>query len=142
MSSPIQACRLPQFKSYNAVNLPCPQTSHAMTVTSYIHMYIRHRMIPCNVLGLNIYKQTTATSPPCSGCLVQVNIISIDGLLNAKVPGKHGAVNQCWLNIKSVHSKQYRLFKMNPSVLLPCNPRRTLQVFSRGCLVIVHKGSF
>ena len=27
---------------------------------------------------------------------------------------------------KNIHSKQYRFFKKNPSVLLPCNPWRTL----------------
>ena len=41
-----------------------------------------------------------------------------------------------------IHSKQYRFFKKKPSVLLPCNPWRTLQGFSRGCMVIVLKGSF
>ena len=33
-----------------------------------------------------------------------------------------------------VHAKQYRLFKKNPSVLLPCD--------TRGCIVIVLNGSF
>ena len=42
----------------------------------------------------------------------------------------------------SVHSKQYWFFRRNPSVLIPCNPRRTLAGFSWGCMVIVLKGSF
>ena len=33
-------------------------------------------------------------------------------------------------------------FKKSPSVLLPCNPWRTLVGFSRGSMVIVLKGSF
>ena len=41
-----------------------------------------------------------------------------------------------------VHSKQYRFFRKNLSALLPCNPRRTLQRFSWGCMVLVRKGSF
>ena len=42
--------------------------------------------------------------------------------------------------IKStMHSKQYRLFKKNPFVQSPCNPRKRL---SWGCMVIVLKGSF
>ena len=40
------------------------------------------------------------------------------------------------------HSKQYRFFSRNLSVLSPCNPRRTLAWFSWGCMVIVLKGSF
>ena len=43
----------------------------------------------------------------------------------------HGRFH-CWL-----HSKQYSFFRGNPSVLLPCNPRRTLAGFSWGCMVIV-----
>ena len=38
--------------------------------------------------------------------------------------------------------EEYRLFRRNPSVLLPCNPRRTLAEFSWGCMVIVLKCSF
>ena len=41
--------------------------------------------------------------------------------------------------LRRVHSKQYRFFKKNPSVLFPCNPRRILQGFSRGCMVIFSK---
>ena len=44
------------------------------------------------------------------------------------------------LNV-ALHSKQYSFFKKNLSVLLPCNPRRTLQGFFWGCMVIVLKGS-
>ena len=40
------------------------------------------------------------------------------------------------------YSKQYRFFGRNPSVLFPCNPRRTLAGFFWGCMVIVLKGSF
>ena len=40
------------------------------------------------------------------------------------------------------HSKQYRFFRSNPSVLSPCNPRRALQGFSLGFMVIVLKGYF
>ena len=36
----------------------------------------------------------------------------------------------------------YRFFKKNPPVLLPCSPRRALQGFSWGCMVIVLNGSF
>ena len=39
-------------------------------------------------------------------------------------------------------SKQYRFFKKNHSVPSPCNPRKTLQGFSRGCMVIVLNASF
>ena len=49
-----------------------------------------------------------------------------------------------FLNIFSklacIHSKQYRFFNKNLSVLLPCNPKRTLQGFSWGCMVIVLHG--
>ena len=41
-----------------------------------------------------------------------------------------------------IHSKQYRFFRRSHSVLLPCNPRRTLAGFSRCCMVIVLKGYF
>ena len=36
-----------------------------------------------------------------------------------------------------LHSKQYRFFRRKPSVLLPCDPRRTLAGFSGGRMVIV-----
>ena len=54
----------------------------------------------------------------------------------------------CWFictfinNINIYHSKQYRFFKTNLSVLLSCSSRRTLQMFSRGCMIVVLKGSF
>ena len=38
------------------------------------------------------------------------------------------------LHSLSLHSKQYRFFIKNLSVLLPCNPRKTLQGFSWVCL--------
>ena len=41
-----------------------------------------------------------------------------------------------------LHAKQYRFFKKNRPVQTLCNPRRTLQGFSWGCIVIVLKGSF
>ena len=41
-----------------------------------------------------------------------------------------------------LHSKQYMFFAKNPSVQSLCNPRRILQGFSWGCIVIVLKGSF
>ena len=48
-----------------------------------------------------------------------------------------------WVNVYCIiNTKQYRFFEKKPSVLLPCNPRRTLQGFPWGCMVIVLKGSF
>ena len=45
-------------------------------------------------------------------------------------------------SMNNVHSKKYRFYKKNLSVLLSCNPRRTLAGFSWGCMIIVLKGSF
>ena len=41
-----------------------------------------------------------------------------------------------------IHSKQYKFFTRNPSVILSCNPRRTLAGFSWGCMVILLAVSF
>ena len=46
------------------------------------------------------------------------------------------------MNRFSLHCKQYWFFRRNPSVLLPCHPRRTFAGFSWGYMVIVLKGSF
>ena len=35
---------------------------------------------------------------------------------------------------RTLHSKQYGFFRRHPSVLIPCNPWRTLAGFSRGCM--------
>ena len=52
------------------------------------------------------------------------------------------ALSEHHATLARIHSKQYRSFRRSPSVLLPCNPRRTLEGFSWGCMVIVLKGSF
>ena len=47
-----------------------------------------------------------------------------------------------------LHSKQYMIFKKNPSVLLPCNPRGTLagfllkNLYSLECRVVVSTAAF
>ena len=63
----------------------------------------------------------------------------IDTKVYALLPAIH---REKMMRRASIHSKQYRFFKKNPPVQSPRNPRRTLQGFSWGCMVIVLKGCF